>query len=156
PGKDAPMPIHPTAIVDPQAQIDPTAEIKAYSVIEGPVRIGPATVVEPFAHISGHTEIGARCRIYTHAVVGGLPQDRAFQGGESYCRIGDDTLIREGATVHRGTAAGSATIIGNRCLIMCNAHVGHNCVLGDDITMVNGSLLGGHVYVGDRAFLSGN
>jgi UDP-N-acetylglucosamine acyltransferase len=89
-------------------------------------------------------------------VVGGEPQDRRFDGSPSYCRIGPQCIIREGATVHRGTAAGSVTTVGARCLLMTNSHVAHNCTLGDDVIMVSGSLLGGYVQVGARAMISGN
>lgn len=150
------MPIHSTAVIDVQARIHPTAEIGPHVVIEGPVSIGPDCVVGPFAVLLGHTEIGAGCRIHSHAVIGDLPQDRAFQGGVSYCRVGAGTIIREGVTIHRGTAAESATVVGERCFLMTNSHVGHNCVLGDDVILISGSLLGGHVHVGARAVISGN
>jgi len=155
-GKRCNIPIHPTAIIDPRAILDPTATIGPYVVIDGPVHVGPNTVVDAFALLSGCTEIGANCRIHSGAVIGGLPQDRAYQGGESYCWIGDGTVVREGASIHRGTAQGSSTVVGNRCFIMANAHVGHNCVLGDEVTLVNGALLGGYVQVGKKAFISGN
>lgn len=150
------MPIHPTAIVDKQAEIDPTAEIGAYAIIDGPVRIGPRTRVYPHAYLDGWTEIGADCRIHPHAVVGHLPQDLAFTGEKSYCRVGDGTIIREGVSIHRGTMPGSATVIGQRCFLMANSHVAHNCVVGDDVKMANGALLAGHVHVQHGAFISGN
>ena len=105
--------------------------------------------------VTGWTEIGAGCVIHANACVGDTPQDRAFSGARSFCRIGADTVIREGVTVHRGTAPESATEIGQRCLLMANSHVGHNCHIGDDVVIVNGAVLGGHVNVGPRAFLSG-
>lgn len=148
--------IHPSAVVDPSAILDPGARIGPYVVIDGPVRIGCDTVVDSFAVISGNTEIGANCHIHAGAVVGGIPQDRAYTGGESYCVIGDGVEIREGASVHRGTAPGSTTRVGNRCFIMANAHVGHNCVLEDEVILINGVLLGGHVHVGAKAVISGN
>ena len=150
------MSIHPTAIVDSKAEIDATAEVGPYVVIDGPVRIGAGTRVYPHAYLTGHTEIGANCRIHPGAVVGHEPQDLAYEGAETYCRIGDETIIREGATIHRGTGAGSATEVGKRCFIMAGAHVGHNCHIGDDVKITNGAMLGGHVQVGDGAFLSGN
>lgn len=148
------MAIHQTAIVDPRAEIDPTVEIGPYVVIEGPVRIAAGTRVYPHVFINGWTQIGANCAIHPGAVVGHLPQDLKYEEGESYCRIGDDTVIREGVTIHRGTQAGSATVVGRRCFIMAGAHVGHNCHLGDDVKLANAALLGGHVGVGDGAFLS--
>lgn len=150
------MPVHATAVIDPQAEIDPSAEIGPYVVIDGPARIGPATSIASFVLIKGNTEIGAGCRIYSNAVIGEVPQDRGFQGGVSFCRIGNETILREGVTVHRGTLPGSVTQIGNQCFLMANAHVGHNCVVEDGVNMANGCLLAGYVHVGARAFLSGN
>ena len=149
------MPIHPTAIVDPAAQIDPEADIGPYVVIEGAVRIGPGTRVYPHAYLTGWTEIGANCEIHPGAVVGHAPQDLKYEGAESYCRIGDETLIRECASVHRGTEPGSATLIGRRCFVMGGAHVGHNCTVADDVILANNVALGGHVSLGPRAFLGG-
>ena len=148
--------IHSTAIVDPGAELDPSVEVGPYVVIEGPVRIGGGTTIAAHAHILSHTEIGRNCRIHTAAVIGDTPQDRSFAGGVSYVRIGDETILREQVTVHRGTAAGSETTIGQRCMLLVNSHVGHNCHVGDDVLLVNGAMLGGHVHVGNRAVLSGN
>jgi UDP-N-acetylglucosamine acyltransferase len=150
------MPIHATAVIDRRAVVHPTACIGAHVVIEGPATIGADCVLDPLAVVLGGAEIGAGTRIHSHAAVGGEPQDRRFDGGLSYCRIGPQCIIREGATVHRGTAPGSETIVGARCMLMTNSHVAHNCVLGDDVLLVSGSLLGGYVQVGSRALVSGN
>jgi len=150
------MPVHPTALVDSSAEIDESAQIGPYCVIEGPVRIGPRTTLAPYVHIQGHTTIGSDCRLHSGVAVGDVPQDRAFQGHESYVVIGDGTTLREHVTVHRGTIPGSTTRLGNRCMLMAHAHVGHNCVVQDDVMLVNGVLLGGHVEVGRRAVISGN
>lgn len=149
------MKIHPTAIVDSRAEIDADVEIGAYAVVGGPARIHGGACLHSHAMVTGWTEIGARCVIHPHACIGGAPQDRAYSGARSYCRIGEDTQVREGVTVHRGTAPDSATVVGARCLLMVNSHVGHNCRLGDDVVLVNGTVLGGYVSVGPRAFLSG-
>ena len=111
-----PMSVHPTAIIDPLATIDSTTTIGPYAVISGPVRIGPGCRIAASAIILGDTEIGAGCAIHSHAVIGDVPQDRAFHGGPSFCRIGDNCTIREGATVHRGSLAETGTIIGDGCL----------------------------------------
>jgi len=148
--------IHATALIDPEAEIDSTATIGRYVVIDGPVRIEAGTVVDPFAVISGFTQIGKNCRIHSGAKIGGVPQDVAYTGDKSFCRVGDGTIVREGATIHRGTVAGSSTIVGANCLIMVNAHVGHNCELADRVILVNGALLGGYVTIGARAIVSGN
>lgn len=150
------MAIHPTAVVDSAAVIDPSASIGPFAVITGPVEIGADCVIDATAIVMGHTTLGAGCRVHAHAVVGDSPQDHKYRGEVSYCRIGEGTAIREGATVHRGTAPGSTTLVGKRCLLMTNSHVGHNCELGDDVVLVSGALLGGHVEVGQRAIISGN
>ncbi len=150
------MAIHFSAIINPAAEIDSTATIGPYCVIDGPVRIGPRTIVGPFVQILGHTEIGCDCQIHSGAVVGDVPQDLTFSGEISYCRIGDGTILREHVTVHRGTAPESATVVGQRCLVMAGAHVGHNCQVHDEAILVNGALLGGYVEVGRQAMVSGN
>ncbi len=150
------MPMHPTAVVDCRAQIDPGVEVGPYVVIEGAVRIEQGTTLAPHVHVLGLTTIGPGCRIHTGAVIGDLPQDRSFAGGDSFVAIGSETLIREYVTIHRGTKPGTQTTIGNRCMLMAHAHVGHNCVVADDVVLVNGSLLGGYVTVGSRAVISGN
>jgi UDP-N-acetylglucosamine acyltransferase len=150
------MSIHPTAIIDPLATIDPSASIGPYVVIEGPVQIGPECRVAASAIILGDTEIRRGCVIHSHAVIGDLPQDRAFEGGPSYCRVGENCTIREGATIHRGSRPDTGTVVGDDCQLMTNSHVGHNCNVGRGVTMVSGSLLAGYVHVGDRATISGN
>ena len=148
------MAIHPTAIVDKTAEVDPTAEIGAYAVIENDVRVGPQTRIYPHAYVAQGTTLGRACQIHPFAVVGHLPQDLKYDGGPSYTQIGAETVIREHATVHRGTERESTTIIGARCFIMSAGHVGHNCVVGEDVIIVNGGLLAGHVEMGRRAFVS--
>ena len=150
------MPIHPRAIVHPSAFVHPSSAIGPFVVIDGPVQIGPDCQISASAIIYGHTEIGAGCRIHSHAVIGDIPQDRAYDGSVSFCRIGDRCLIREGATVHRATGEGEATVVGNGCHLMTNSHIAHNCVLGENVTVISGALLGGHVQVGNRAVISGN
>jgi len=90
------------------------------------------------------------------AVIGHLPQDLAFENKKTYVKIGKRNVIREYATVHRGTKAGSVTVIGDDCYLMALAHVGHNCEIGDKVIIANGALLAGYVTVGESAFISGN
>jgi len=148
--------IHRLALVDPKAEIDPTAEIGAFAVIEGPVRIGAGTIVQAHAVVTGHTELGAGNTIHSFAAIGGAPQDVAYAGATSFVRIGDRNVFREGVTVHRGTQEGSVTQIGDDNYLMANSHVAHNCKVADRVILANGAVLGGYVEVGERAFISGN
>lgn len=153
--QDSDMAIHSTAIVDSQAQVASSAEIGPFAVIDGPVKIGEQVKVYPNAYVSGWTEIGDRCEIHPGAVVGHLPQDFHYKGDRSYCRVGAGTVIREFASVHRGTQPESWTIVGENCFIMGYAHVGHNCVLGNNVKVYNCTALSGHVTVGNDAIVSG-
>jgi UDP-N-acetylglucosamine acyltransferase len=149
------MPIHPTAIVDKQAEVDPTADIGAYAIIDSGVKIGAETKIYPHGYISQGTTVGRRCQIHPFAVVGHHPQDLAWEGTPSYTDIGDETIIREGASVHRGTMPESTTVVGQRVYMMATSHAGHNCVIGDGALLVNSVLLSGHVQIGERAILAG-
>jgi len=150
------MAVHPTARIDPRAEIDSSAEIGPYVVIEGPVRVGAGTRVLAHAVLTGNTVIGRDNVIHFGAVVGHEPQDLAYCGGDTFLRIGDRNVIREYASVHRGTAPGSATEIGDENYIMAYAHVGHNVRMGSHVILCGEAMLAGHVQVGDRAFVSGN
>jgi len=150
------MTIHPTAVIDPKAEIDCEVDIGPYVVIEGPVKIKRGTRVMAHAYLTGWTEIGADNEIHPGAALGGAPQDKAYQGDETYLKIGARNIFREHVQVHRGTIAGSSTVIGNDNFLMANSHVGHNCKLGDQNILANGALLGGHVEVGNNVFISGN
>lgn len=150
------MPIHPTAIIDPRAEIDGSAVIGPYVVIEGKVRIGQGTVVGPHAVILGRVEMGCRNRLHAGVVIGDVPQDLGYRGDETGVEIGDDNVFREHVQIHRGTQAGSTTRIGNGNFLMTNVHVAHNCSIGNRAIIASGVLLGGHVRVDDGAFLSGN
>jgi UDP-N-acetylglucosamine acyltransferase len=150
------MSIHPTAVIDAKAEIDSGVEIGPYVVIEGQVKIKQGTRVMAHAYLTGWTEIGAGNEIHPGAVLGEAPQDKAYKGQKTYLKIGDQNIIREYAQIHRGTAPGSATVIGNNNFLMATSHIGHNCKLGDNGVLANGALLGGYVEVGDYVFISGN
>lgn len=150
------MTIHPTAVIDPKVEIDSNVEIGPYVVIDGAVTIKRGTRVMAHAYLTGWTEIGEDNEIHPGAVLGAAPQDKAYKGQESYLRVGDRNIFREYVQVHRGTAAGSATVIGNDNFLMATSHVGHNCKVGDGVIFANGAMLGGHVEVGNSVFLSGN
>lgn len=154
--QDLCMTIHPTAVVDPQADIHETVEIGPYAVISGKVAIGAGTVVDSHATISGPTSIGARNRICSFTSVGAPPQDMHYKGEPTELIIGDDNLIREYASVHRGTVAGKGkTVIGNGNMLMAYTHVAHDCVIGDKVIMANVATLAGHVEVGNHVNLGG-
>lgn len=150
------MSVHPTAIVDPRAVLDSSAEIGPYVVIDGPVAIGPRTRVLAGAYLTGCTEIGADNVIHPGVVLGHEPQDLAYRAAETGLRIGDRNVFREHAEVHRGTQAGTWTEIGDDNYLMSQTHVAHNCMLGNGVIMATGAMLGGHVAVDDQAFISGN
>ena len=149
------MPIHPTAIIDSNAQVADSADIGPHAVIEENVKIGENVKIYPNVYVSGWTEIGDDCEIHPRAVIGHIPQDFHFTGGRSYCRIGPRTVIREFVSIHRGTQPESWTHVGEDCLILGYAHIGHNCELGRGVKVYNCAALSGHVTVGDNAIVSG-
>ena len=127
------MPIHPTAIIDKHAEIDPSAEIGPYAVVETGVKIGPGCKLWPHAYIAQGTTLAAQVRVYPFAVVGHYPQDLAWNETPSYTTVGEGTVIREHSAIHRGTPPETTTVVGKRCFIMSSGHVGHNCTVGDDV-----------------------
>jgi len=147
--------IHPTAVIHPEAELHESATVGPYTVIEAGVRIGARCRVGPHCHILGETQIGEDNEIHAGCVLGDTPQDLAYKDALSSLIIGNGNRIREHVTIHRGTAEGSATRIGDRNFLMAHCHIGHNSVLGNDVIVVNAVLLGGHVEVEDRAFLGG-
>lgn len=150
------MPIHPTALIDPTAEIASDAVIGPYAVIGPQTTIGSGVQIGPHVVIVSHTRIGEGTRVHPHAVIGDTPQDVAFAGHPSWVEIGRDVVIREGVTIHRGTKPDSVTRVGDGCFLMANSHLAHNVVLGRRVILANGALLAGYVEVGDGAFISGN
>ena len=143
--------------VDPQAEIGEDVTIGPFCFVGPDVKIGNGTVLDSHVSITGHTTIGERNRFFPTSVIGSEPQDAGYHGAPTRLVIGDDNLFREGCTVHRGAEKEDhCTRIGNRNTFLCNSHVAHNCRIFDDVTLVNGVLLGGHVHVHDRAIVSGN
>ena len=140
--------IHPDAIIGKDVTIEP------FAYIDKNVVIGDGTWVGPNATVLYGARIGKDCRIFPSAVVSGIPQDLKFKGEDSITIIGDRTSIREGATVHRGTASKGKTVVGNDCLLMEYTHVAHDCVLGDHIIIGNTAGLAGEVHVDDWAIIS--
>ncbi|MBL9116514.1 MAG: acyl-ACP--UDP-N-acetylglucosamine O-acyltransferase [Verrucomicrobiaceae bacterium] len=149
--------IHSTALIDPRAQIDSTAEIGAYVIVEGPVKIGAGVKILPHAQIMGDTTIGTGTQIGRAALIGGEPQDLSFDPAtESAVVIGEKNIIREQVTIHRGSKAGYVTRIGNNNFIMGAVHFAHDVQLGDRNVVANAALLAGHVQVGNNSFIGGS
>jgi UDP-N-acetylglucosamine acyltransferase len=148
--------VHPTAIVDPNAKLGANVEIGPFSVIGPEVVIGENTIVQSHVVIEGEVAIGARNFVGHGAVIGAPPQDVSFSPErKTRIEIGNRNVIREYCTIHRGSADGSATRIGDNNFLMAGAHVGHNCELGNNVIIANSCLLGGYVRVGEGAFLGG-
>jgi UDP-N-acetylglucosamine acyltransferase len=141
--------IHPDAIIGKDVTVEP------FAYIAGNVIIGDGTWVGPNSTIMDGARIGKKCRIFPSSVVSGIPQDLKFRGEESTAEIGDNTTVREGATINRGTAAVGRTIIGNGCLLMAYSHIGHDCTIGNNCIIGNTTGLAGEVKVDDWAILSG-
>lgn len=149
--------IHPTAIVDPSANIADDAEIGPYSIIGANVEIGSGTRIEAHVVIKGPTVIGQNNHIHQFASIGDIPQDLKFdESADTKLVIGDRNSIREYVSIHRAILAEeNVTSIGNDNMLMAHVHIGHNCILGNNIVIVNSANLAGHVKVDDFAILSG-
>jgi UDP-N-acetylglucosamine acyltransferase len=148
--------IHPTAIVDPGAKIGADVEVGPFSIIGPQATIGKKTIVQSHVVIEGQVTIGSGNLIGHGAIIGTPPQDVSFSlQRKTKVEIGDDNIIREYCTIHRGTAEGSATKISDKNFLMAGAHVGHNCLIGSNVIIANNCLLAGYVRVDDAAFLGG-
>lgn len=144
------------AIIDPKAQIGENVSIGPWSVIGPDVQIGDNCTIASHVVIRGPSVIGANNKIYQFSTIGDDTPDLKYKGEPTKLIIGDDNVIREGVTIHRGTVQDKGeTIVGNHNLLMAYAHVGHDSIIGDHVIMVNNSSLAGHVTVGDWAILSG-
>lgn len=147
--------VHPTALVDAGARLGPGVRVGPFSVLGPGVDIGAGTVIGPHVVIVRDTTVGSRCTVGAGAVLGGDPQDLKYHGEATQLEVGDDTTIREYATLHRGTAATGRTVVGRRCYVMAYVHVAHDCVIEDDVVLANAVQLAGHVHVEERASVGG-
>ena len=148
--------IHPTAIIDPKAEIDADVEIGPYSVIAHDVFIGSGTVIGPHVTVAPYVSIDPGCRIYQFASVGAEPQAVKFKGEKTYVKIHRGTVVREFVTINRGTAFGSGvTEIGENNLLMAYCHVAHDCQTGRDVILANNATLAGHIVIGDYVTVGG-
>ena len=141
--------IHPSAIIDDSVVIDP------FVTIDKDVIIGAGTRIYSNVTILPGTRIGENCQIFPGAVIGAIPQDLKFKGEYTTVEIGNNNVIRECVTIHRGTASKGRTVIGDNNLIMAYCHVAHDCVLGNNIIMSNVTQLAGEVYIEDYAVIGG-
>ena len=148
--------IHSSAIVDPGARLHESVEVGPWTLIGPDVEIGAGTVIESHVVIKGPTRIGSRNHIYQFSTVGESTPDLKYRNEPTELHIGDDNVIRENVTIHRGTVQDrSLTEIGDRNLLMAYVHIGHDSRVGNDTILVNNTALAGHVEVGDWAILSG-
>jgi UDP-N-acetylglucosamine acyltransferase len=150
------MTIHPTALVSERAELHASVTVGPFSVIEDDVKIGAGTTVATHVRISGPTIIGENNIIDSFAALGGAPQDLGYKGEPTQLIIGNDNLIREYVSIHRGTIKGGGkTVIGNNCMVMAYAHIGHDSIIEDHVIIVNAAHLSGHTEVGTRATVGG-
>ncbi|WP_237154683.1 acyl-ACP--UDP-N-acetylglucosamine O-acyltransferase [Oryzibacter oryziterrae] len=148
--------IHPSAVIEPGAEIGADVTIGPFSVIGSNVCLGDGVEIHPHVVVGGRTSLGAGVKVFPHATVGMVPQDLKYHGEPSRLEVGANTVIRENATLHLGTEGGGLlTKVGSNCLIMANAHVAHDCMVGNNVILVNCATLGGHVHVGDNTIVGG-
>lgn len=147
--------IHPTAIIDPRANIGVDVEIGPFCIVEGNVTIGARTVLGPYVHVKGHTVIGENNQFFQGCIVGEAPQSKSYKNPKPELEIGDHNVFREFMTFHTSITEGCPTRVGNHNFLMANSHIGHDCVLGDHIIFSNYTGLSGHVTVEDNVFISG-
>ena len=148
--------VHPSAVVDPGATLGDGVRIGPFCVVGAEVDIGEGTILGPHCTVAGPTRIGRNNHFHGHAAIGGDPQDKKFAGERTELVIGDDNVVREFATISRGTGSGGGiTRIGNGNWLLAYVHVAHDCVVGNGCVFSNNATLAGHVEVGDQVILSG-
>jgi UDP-N-acetylglucosamine acyltransferase len=148
--------IHSTAVIAPEAELGEEVQVDPHVVIEGEVHIGRGCVLRPGAHLIGPLTMGCHNTVYSGAVLGERPQHLQYAGEPTRLVIGDHNVIREHVTIHRGTTKSWETRIGNHNFLMANAHVAHDCRIGDHCILANGALMGGHAVLENNVYLSGN
>ncbi len=146
---------HPTAIIDPDARIASSASVGPYAVIGPGVEVGERVQIGPHAYLERDTRVGDDCRLGFGAVLGTDPQDLKYTGERTFLEVGPRTVIREYATLNRGTAVSGKTVVGADSLIMAYAHVAHDCRIGNHVVLANAVNMGGHVQIDDWAIVGG-
>lgn len=147
--------IHPTAVIEPGAQLGADIQVGAYAFVGDGVTLGDRTCLHHHASVEGNTILGRDCQVYPYACVGGRTQDLKFKGGNPGVRIGNRNVFREYVTVHAATNDGDYTRIGDGNNFLASSHVAHDCLLGSGIIMSNGAVLAGHVTIGDNVVIGG-
>jgi UDP-N-acetylglucosamine acyltransferase len=147
--------IHPTALVSPDAEIDPDVEIGAFAIVGEGCVVGGGSVISPRATLERNVTLGRGVKVGIGSIIGGPPQDLKFAGEETTVEIGDGTVIREYATINRGTAHSFKTTVGMNCLLMSYTHIAHDCRIGNGVILSNVVQLAGHVTIDDKAIISG-
>ena len=148
--------IHPTAIVSPKAKIGANVKIGPFSIIEDEVEIGDNTEISSNVKIKNFTKIGENCKIFEGAVIGNIPQHLGFKGEKTFVKIGNNVVIREYCTIHRGTSFDDGiTRIEDNTYLMAYVHIAHDCKVGHDTILANNVTLAGHVKIGNYVFIGG-
>lgn len=147
--------IHPTALVDASAHLGDDVEVGPWAIIGPQCTIGNGTQIAARATLERNVRLGERVQIGIGAILGGDPQDLKYRGEETWVDVGDETSVREYATINRGTAHSITTSIGRNCFLMSYVHLAHDCHIGDHVIISNGTQLAGHVTVEDKATISG-
>lgn len=147
--------VHPTALVDSQAELGQGVTVGPWAIVGPGVRVGDGTEIGPRVLIERNTTLGEDCRISNGAVLGTDPQDMKYMGEDSVLEVGPRAVIREFATLNRGTAASGRTVVGSDCLIMAYGHVAHDCTLGSHVILANSVAMGGHVVMEDWVNVGG-
>jgi len=147
--------VHPTALIDPSAELAPGVVVGPYSIVGPGVRVGPRTRIGSHVLIERDTTVGEECTIHQGAVLGTDPQDLKYMGEPTVLVVGDRTVIREYATLNRGTIASGVTRVGSDCMLMAYTHVAHDCHLGNHVILSNAVNMAGHVTIGDWAIVGG-
>jgi UDP-N-acetylglucosamine acyltransferase len=148
--------VHPTAVIDPQAELGEEVQVGPFVVIDGPCKIGPGCVLKAGAHLIGPLTMGEGNVVHSYAVFGDDPQHMRFSGESGTVEIGDKNVFREHTTVHRPATKGGTTRIGHRNYLMAASHIAHDCAVGNNCILANASVLGGHCTLADNVCMSGH
>jgi UDP-N-acetylglucosamine acyltransferase len=147
--------IHPTALINPKAELGNDVSIGPYTIVDADVVVGDKCNIGPHVYLADGTRLAKNCTIHNGAVVATPPQDMKFKGEKTTFEIGENTTIREFCTLNRGTTEHMKSTIGSNCFLMAYVHVAHDCTIGNNVILANGVQMGGHTEIGDWAILGG-